>query len=173
MFEIDNIKLRPILRSDLTILNKWKNDEEIYKYLGGGFNPVSIDQQENWIDKLINIDNYNKRYIIEYDGVSVGMIGLYSINNIYQNCEIGIYIGEKNYHGKGIAAKSMLLLEDYARKYLNIRKIKCYVVLENKKAHELWKRIGFKDVGVLKEERFIDGKFMDVMIMEKFLNEEK
>lgn len=169
MLQKDNIKLRPILRSDLEKLNKWKNDEEIYKYLGGGFNPISIDQHEQWIDKLINIDNQNKRFIIEFDGVSVGMIGLYSINNIYQNCEIGIYVGEKDYHGRGIAKNSMLLLESYAKNYLNIRKIKCFVVVENEKAYKSWEKVGYKQVGVLKEERFIDGEFKDVMLMEKFI----
>ena len=169
MLQKDNIKLRPILRSDLEKLNKWKNDEEIYKYLGGGFNPISIDQHGQWIDKLINIDNQNKRFIIEFEGISVGMIGLYSINNIYQNCEIGIYIGEKEYQGRGIAKTSMYILESYAKNYLNIRKIKCFVVVENENAKNSWEKIGYKPVGTLKEERFIDGEFKDVMIMEKFI----
>lgn len=169
MLRMNHVKLRPILKTDLKNLNNWKNDEEVYKYLGGGFNPISIDQHEKWIDNLITIDNQNKRFIIEYDGDSVGMIGLYSINNIYQNCEIGIYIGNRDYQGKGIAKTSIELIESYAKKYLNIKKIKCFAVVENIKAIKIWEKSGYKKVGILKDERFIDGEFKDVMIMEKFI----
>lgn len=169
MFRKDKIILRPIIKNDLEKLNKWKNDEEVYKYLGGGFNPISIDQHSQWIDKLIQIDNVNKRFIIEYDGQSVGMIGLYSINNIHQNCEIGLYIGERDYRGRGIAKTAIILIEEYAKKYLNLKKIKLFVVEENLSAKNTWMKSGFDYVGTLKKERYIDGEFKNLIIMEKFI----
>lgn len=45
--EYEGITLVPIETEDLELLNKWKNDEDVYKYLGGGFKPVSISQQKN------------------------------------------------------------------------------------------------------------------------------
>lgn len=169
MFKKDNLVLRPILRSDLEKLNKWKNDEEIFMYLGGGFNPQSIDQQSLWIDKIINIDDRNKRFIIEVKDEAIGLVGLYDINNIYQNCEVGMYIGEKDYHGKGYAKEAYSLLEQYALEYLNMRKIKLFAVDDNAKAVNFWHKLGFETVGTLKEERYIKGEFRDLLIMEKFL----
>lgn len=169
MLKKDNIVLRPILRSDLEKLNKWKNDEEIFMYLGGGFNPQSIDQQSLWIDKIINIDDKNKRYIIEIDDEAIGLIGLYNIHNIYQNCEIGMYIGEKDFQGKGYAKEAYNLIEKYALEYLNMRKIKLFVVDDNTKAFNFWNKLGFETVGKLKEERYIKGRFKHLLIMEKFL----
>ncbi|MDO4605282.1 MAG: GNAT family protein [Helcococcus sp.] len=169
MLKKDNIVLRPILRSDLEKLNKWKNDEEIFMYLGGGFNPQSIDQQSIWIDKIINIDDKNKRYIIEINNEAVGLIGLYNIHNIYQNCEIGMYIGERDFQGKGYAKEAYYLIERYAVEYLNMRKIKLFVVNDNTNAISFWSKLGFETVGILKEERYIKGRFRDLSIMEKFL----
>lgn len=169
MLNQDNLVLRPILRSDLEKLNKWKNDEEIFMFLGGGFNPQSIDQQALWIDKIINIDDKNKRFIIEVDSEAIGLIGLYNIHNIYQNCEIGMYIGEKDFQGKGYAKDACNLIEKYAFEYLNMRKIKLFVVDDNSKALKFWRKLGYKIVGTLEEERYIKGQFRDLVIMEKFL----
>lgn len=169
MLNQDNLVLRPILRSDLEKLNKWKNDEEIFMFLGGGFNPQSIDQQALWIDKIISIDDKNKRFIIEVEGEAIGLIGLYNIHNIYQNCEIGMYIGEKEFQGKGYGQDAYNLIEKYALEYLNMRKIKLFVVDDNSMALNFWSKLGFKTVGTLEEERYIKGEFKDLVIMEKFL----
>ncbi|OFU49972.1 hypothetical protein [Aerococcus sp. HMSC10H05] len=64
MFSSENIFLRPILKTDLVYLNKWKNTKEIYQYLGGGFSPISINQQEKWLENMIDITDKNKRYMI-------------------------------------------------------------------------------------------------------------
>ena len=45
----DKISLRPVEKRDLSFLNNWKNNEEVYQYLGGGYMPVSIDIQEEWM----------------------------------------------------------------------------------------------------------------------------
>ena len=63
--EYEGITLVPIETEDLELLNKWKNDEDVYKYLGGGFKPVSISQQKKWIDKLTDNTSENQRYIIK------------------------------------------------------------------------------------------------------------
>lgn len=33
----DRIHLRPIVKDDLPMLNEWKNNEDVYKFLGGVF----------------------------------------------------------------------------------------------------------------------------------------
>lgn len=84
MIKGEKIYLRPIIKEDITFLNTWKNDEEIYKYLGGGFIPTSIDQQIKWMDSMIDTSGNNKRFIIcEQTDKPVGMIGLYDINWIH------------------------------------------------------------------------------------------
>lgn len=170
MLKGEKIYLRPILKKDLPFLNRWKNDEEIFKYLGGGFMPISIDQQEKWLDSMIDLTGNNKRFIIsELDNTPIGMVGLYGINWIHRTCEVGLYIGDKNAHGKGYAKESYGLIEKYAKEYLNLRKIKLNVVDNNKSATYLWSSLGFEKVGVYKKERFIKGVYMDLVLMEKFI----
>src|SRR5699024_8074250 len=139
-------------------------------YLGGGFQPISKDQQSNWLDSLIDLTGNNRRFIISENSKPIGMIGLYSINWIHRTCEVGIYIGEKTKHGMGYGETAYKLIEKYAYNYLNLRKIKLFVVYENVKALNYWKKLGFENIGVLKNERYIDGQYHDLVIMDKTLN---
>mgnify|MGYP001625617449 FL=1 len=171
--EYEGISLIPVEIEDIELLNKWKNDENIYKYLGGGFKPISLSQQRKWIDKLVENTSENQRYIIKVnENVKVGFVGLYNISLVHRTCSLGLYIGEKEYWGQGIAKKAYLALEKYAKQYLNIRKIHLEVVEGNENAVKLYKKLGFKICGSLEQERYIDGKYENLLIMDKFLQEE-
>lgn len=165
----EKICLRPIIMGDLDLLNQWKNQEEVYMFLGGGFQPISIDQYEMWMKSMIDMTGNNRRFMIVSDGVAVGMIGLYNIHWVHRTCEIGIFIGEKQARGKGYAKEACQLIERYAAEYLNLRKITLRAVKENGKAVSMWSVLGYKEIGELKRERYIKGKYYDVLIMEKFL----
>lgn len=167
----NRVYLRPIIRNDLTCLNRWKNDEDIFKYLGGGFMPISVDHQEKWIDAYMDTTGNNKRYMIceVSTDLPVGMIGLYSINWIHRVCDIGIFVGESDSQGKGYGREACKLLEEYASEYLNLRKIKLDVVSDNKAAIGLWLSLGYQKIGERVEERYIEGKYRNVTLMEKIL----
>ncbi len=165
------VNLRPIERSDLAYLNRWKNNKDIYRYLGGGFLPVSIAVQEQWMNTLMDTTGSSKRFLIESaEEKPLGMIGLYNINWIHRNCELGIFIGEKEEQNKGYARRAYMLMEQYALRYLNLRKIKAEVVKSNTPAVKMYEKLNFIQVGCLKEERFIDGEYHDLLIMERIIN---
>lgn len=171
MLKGERIYLRPIENTDIYMLNKWKNDADVFKYLGGGFMPLSIIQQEKWLESMSDLTGKNKRFMIcENDEKVIGMIGLYDINWIHRTCEIGVYLGEKEERGKGYAKESYQIIECFAKGYLNLRKIKLYVVSDNKSATNLWNALGFSLVGEHQKERFIEGKYRNVLVMEKFIS---
>ena len=170
MIKGEKVYLRPILRSDLSHLNEWKNDEETYQYLGGGYMPTSIDQQEKWMDSLIDTTGTNKRFLIcANKNEPVGMVGLYAINWIHRTSEIGVYIGNKKARGKGYGKEACQLLEQFAREYLNMRKIRLSVVSDNIAAVHMWQSLGYEKVGEYIAERFIKGEYKNLTVMEKFI----
>ncbi|MEI2330778.1 GNAT family N-acetyltransferase [Priestia megaterium] len=171
MIKGEKIYLRPILKEDITFLNDWKNDEETYRYLGGGFMPTSINQQEKWLDSMIDTSGNNKRFIIcDSEKVPVGMVGLYDISWIHRTCEIGIFIGCKSAKGKGYGKEACTLMEKFAKEYLNLRKIKLNVVSVNEAATSMWKSLGYRKIGEYIDERFIKGEYKSLTLMEKFIN---
>ncbi|MDY4307603.1 GNAT family N-acetyltransferase [Enterococcus mundtii] len=74
------------------------------------------------------------------NNLPIGLIGLYDINNIHRNCEVGLYIGDEDYLNMGIGTDALKLIEEYAKNYLNIRKISLSVVSENIGAVSFWEK---------------------------------
>lgn len=172
MEKLEKYYIRPIIMQDLPYLNTWKNDKEIFQYLGGGYKPTSIDEQRKWMDSLISSSSSMRFMIVDKQiNLPIGMIGLYSINHINRNCEIGLYIGDDSYHGKGSASFSYRELENYAKDYLNLIKIKAYVVEKNTRACDFWRYMGYKTTGTLYKKRFIGGNYENVLIMKKIISE--
>ena len=170
----DRLSLRPIIKEDLVKLNQWKNSEEIYQYLGGGYMPVSVDIQGRWLENLMDTTGNNKRFIIEDNKKkAIGMVGLYNIHWIHRTCELGIFLGEISEQGKGYGREAYQLIENFACKYLNLRKIKAMVVKDNYSAVKMYDSLDFSKAGELVDERFIDGSYHTVYIMEKFLESKK
>jgi|SRR5690625_1010 len=166
MLQSNRISLRPVKKEDLAYLNKWKNDFEIFKNLGGGFQPVSIDQQSLWMDNLIDMNGNSQRFIISVDeNKPIGVVGLYNINYKNRNCEFGIYIGEKDFHGKGYGKEATKLMLNYGFANLNLNKIKL-LVNEDNNAQKLYNNLGFRTIGYYEKERFVNNQYLDVFIME-------
>ncbi|RXS20215.1 GNAT family N-acetyltransferase [Staphylococcus saprophyticus] len=163
------INIRPIEYDDLELLHKWRNDREIFSQLGDGFFPVSKTEMSNWMSNFCKNDKSNLKFIITYDSKGAGYITLTNVNYINRSAELGIYIGEKNLQGCGIASGAIELLEDFATNNLNLRKIKLLVNSDNNAALALYHKLGFRDIGIYEKERFIKGNWVDVKIMEKFI----
>lgn len=165
----NKVYLRPIEKNDLSYLNKWKNNSELFKYLGGGYRPTSVLEQESWLTDMSKMGSNQRFMICDNNQMPIGMIGLYSVNLINRNCEIGMYIGDEESRGKGYAQESLKMIEDYARNFLNIKKLKIYVVKSNTVAINFWKKNNYCYKGELSQERYIEGNYHDVLIMEKFI----
>ncbi len=171
MLKNDVVSLRPITYDDAQLLNKWRLDYDTFKYLGGGYNPISADQQRKWMDNVIDNTGKNRRYMIENtQGDTVGYTGLYDINFVNGTCELGLVIGETDCRGKGYGINACRLLCNYARGALGLRKVKVFVVEENTAAVKLYEKVGFVRAGTLHKERLINGEYKNVLIMELFLN---
>lgn len=165
----NKVTLRPIEKEDLDSLFKWRNDESIFSQLGGGYFPVSKTEMAKWMDNFCKLDKFNTRFIIEYEKVAVGFISLNNIDYKNGSGELGIYIGESSYQGKGIASSALRKLEKFASNHLGLRKIKLLMNHDNISALKLYEKLSYAYVGKYIRERYVGNKWVDVVIMEKFL----
>lgn len=166
---MNNVFLRPLELNDYHILHIWRKKENIFNFLGGGFNPISLKEMKSLMPNMVNAKN-SKRFIIELidEKKPIGFIGIYDMSIKDKTCELGMYIGEEDYQGKGLASEAYDLLEQYLKKHL-IRKIKLKVVEENTKARKLYEKKGFYYCGKYIKDRLIKDNFHNVLLMEKFI----
>lgn len=175
MIVIDNkICLRKADLKDIDALYEIKNDKEATALLGGFSNGYSRIDIENWI--ISHNNNKNEvLYLIEtVEGSNViGHVGLYNIDFRVRKAEFAILIAGDCNQGKGYGSLCTKFMIDYAFNELNIRKITLSLLSDNIRAFSLYKKYGFVQEGLLKDEQFKKGKYHDVILMALFKKNEQ
>ncbi|MBR5698187.1 MAG: GNAT family N-acetyltransferase [Prevotella sp.] len=138
------IKIRPLVEEDAYTSVKWRNDPEIFRFTGNTYDhEITIESELNWIRRVIrNQDEY--RCAILVDSIYVGNIYLTDIDRI--SAHYHIFIGNKDYWGRGIAKQASQLILHYAFHTLGLQFVQLRVHKENISALELYKQLGFKKI---------------------------
>ncbi len=153
------VSIRRFEKHDIPNKVRWINNPENNTFLHYDL-PLEIDKTEAWFD---NNKGRTDRYdaVIEADGVPVGLIGLLSIDNKNKKAEYYVTLGERKYLGRGIAARATKLLLEYAFTELNLNRVYLYTEVDNSSAVRSYERIGFRREGVIKDDLFSKGRFVD------------
>lgn len=138
------VDIRLLKREDAYTSQKWRNDPEVFKYTGNTyFDYITIESELKWIDRVIkNKDEY--RCAIIADGEYVGNIYLTGIEK--GRADYHIFIGKRQYWGKGVARKASKLIIEYGFLHLNLKEIRLKVREENFAARKLYERLGFINI---------------------------
>ena len=138
-----NITIRPLVEQDALISYKWRNDPEVFKYTGTRYtNEITLEMEYEWIRKVTS-DPSDYRCAILVDGVYVGNIYLTGINNA--EATYHIFIGNREYWGKGVAKEASRQIIDSGFNKLGLTRINLKVRVENTAAHRLYLSLGFQE----------------------------
>lgn len=147
---------------------KWMNDPEITQYTST-YLPITRDFEEAWFDNLAKEREKNVVFAIETtDGKHIGFTGLHNINWHDRTAVTGAIVGDKEYWGKGYGTDSMMVLLSYAFMTLNLWKVWASVFAFNKRSLGHALKCGFRKEGVLKMQRYKNGKYIDEVIIGVF-----
>ena len=153
------ISIRKFDEHDIPAKVKWINDPRNNTFLHYDV-PLEFGKTESWFQKnKERTDRYDA--VIEADGIPVGLIGLLSIDQKNKKAEYYVTIGERDYLGRGVAARASKQLLEYAFTKLRLERVYLYTEVENTAAIRSYERIGFKREGVLKNDLFSKGRFVD------------
>ena len=124
-----NIWFKKIDIGDLEILRNWRMQENVTKYLLT--DPIiSKEDQERWFSQ-ISKDKTRLDYVIMVDDVKIGYYGITNIDFIKGSCEIGFYIGNEDYRGKGLFGQIYYVSENIIIDDLRLNKIIIRVFEDN------------------------------------------
>ena len=97
--------------------------------------------------------------------MDVGSVYLRDIDNDNKKCEYGIFIGEESCRGKGLGTAAAKAILDYAFSQLGMNRVFLRVFAKNAAAINSYKRAGFKEEGVFRQDVIIDGIPYDMVFM--------
>ncbi len=158
------IKLRNIREDDLEKIMYWRMKPNVTKYMYT--DPVlTLEGQKKWF-KSISEDPTCHYWVIDVDGVGIGVLGIIDIDYDNKRCSWIWYIGEDDYRGKGIAKKIQLNLYDHVVYTLGLNRLYSQILTMN--THEIanvHEPMGYIVEGVLKQHAYKNGEFLDVTMM--------
>jgi L-amino acid N-acyltransferase YncA len=111
-----------------------------------------------------------KVIVAELDGKVVGWASLnqYNSRQAYDGvADLSVYI-KREFRGVGIGGKLLFSIEGLAKEN-DFHKIVLFTFPFNGLGQGLYKKKGFREVGVFHNQGKLDGEFVDVMAMEKIL----
>jgi len=163
--------LSPLNIDDAEKYCEWVNDLEVTQYTSLAAKQISLPKEIDILNGMIK-NSFQAYSIIDISNDKlIGICSLFNINQLYQNAELGIFIGDKEYWGKGFGPDAINLLLDYGFNILNLHNIMLEVFSFNERAIKAYKKVGFKIIGrrrkalLYAQERF-DMIYMDILAEE-------
>lgn len=162
------LNVKPHAKKDIPLRVKWLNNPAVSAFIGDGPGKrTDIKKQTEWFNAYTK-DRGKKFFTLYVDHTPIGFMGLSNISPKNKNADLFIAIGEDEYRGKGFGEQSIKWLINLAFKKLKLHKVNLGVIDANTHAIELYKKIGFKIEGEMKDEVFIRGKWHSMFSMAIF-----
>jgi len=162
----EKVYLRPIEEADLEAFPTWFNDGEVTRFLRRD-RPYTIEQAREWFERRNKSDGRDVPFAVverETDRV-VGETGLYGVDPVNRQAEVGIAIGDKEAWGKGYGTEVVRLLVRYGFERLNLHRVGLDYVDGNERGRRAYERAGFREEGRRREKVWRDGEYRDLVLM--------
>lgn len=155
------VRLRFVVLEDAAFLMELNNDLEIAKYVVGNPKQVSLQEQIRWMENL-KFETRTKRFIVEYDGKSVGTVIISNIDesNLTANVNIKLH---KAARGKGIGKQSIQLALKYCFEEIGMLCVTANVLSYNEASLALFRSCGFFEEGTLRSRVVKNGNRCDLI----------
>lgn len=162
--------LRDARDADLSVLGGIRNDLELQLALMSAPRPNTRARVKDWLRQRANDPQGAFFVVATSDGDEpIGFVQLVGIDLLNRHASLGICLTPAH-HGLGHATEALDLLEGYAADVFGLRKIVLHVLSGNARAIAFYERRDFRPVGTLMEHHYHQGRFHDVLIMEKRLD---
>lgn len=152
--ENDILKLRAVEPDDATAM--WEIESDSTQWLDNGMSAPYSRHNLREYSETYDADPIRAgqlRLIVELKGENnpiIGIADLYDISPIGRTAFVGIYIKEE-YRCKGYGRTSLLLLEQYSSRLLNLRILGAKVSDNNKSSLQMFESICYQKCGILKD----------------------
>jgi diamine N-acetyltransferase len=168
MISSKRLRLRAGEREDIPRWVDWLNDQEVTQYLLMNL-PLSRADEEGWFDRMLKGPLPEHVLVIEAQTDSgwkpIGNTAFGDIDSVNRNAEVGIFIGEKEYWGRGYGRETMKLMLRHGFNTLNLHRIYLRVYEYNLRGIRAYEHAGFVQEGRLRQDVFRNGRYYDVIIM--------
>ncbi|MGW6915178.1 GNAT family N-acetyltransferase [Kitasatospora sp. NPDC054939] len=160
------VRLRAMGGGDAEALWRWNHDPEVMRWMNDTY-PATVEHVRGWLearprntygDVLLGVEALA-------DGKLIGLVALHGAEPEKGIAELDIYLGEKDYWGRGYATDAMRTVCRYGFDKMRLRKVTLTVAVENHSAKRVYEKVGFVEEGRLRQVLRREGAWHDMFTM--------
>ncbi|MEW6244240.1 MAG: GNAT family protein [Bacillota bacterium] len=171
----ERVVLREYRKEDIDDIVKWVNNPRMRKYLGFSVFPQTRQQCEDYVDRQLRPSDDECAMVISLRDDPqlryIGGVGLHRINYVHRNAELGIAIGREELLGRGLGAEAIVLMCAFGFLRLGLHKINIRHYEYNLRGAACYNKVGFVEVGRLRQNVYFNGRFHDEIYMDMLAEE--
>lgn len=168
------ISLTAVEQADLKQLMDWRNTPELRRYFRE-YRELNTTAQKQWFEDKVLSDSATIMFSIRRldDNILLGSCGLVYIDWIRRHAELSLYIGWNNAYidDEGFAEEACRLLLKYAYHELCLNKVWTEIYSFDTPKKNLYDKLGFHKDGVLRQNHYSEGKWVDSLIFSLLASE--
>ncbi|MHC1708966.1 MAG: GNAT family N-acetyltransferase [Methanomassiliicoccales archaeon] len=162
----DLVGLMPLQTTDELALYKWFNDPRVRKASGRPtWKPAySLEQVQDLIkDKMAQPSRFDLVVVELRTERPMGLIELSHIQPMSDSAQISLIWGEKS--DEELVTESLILAAGYAFNSQGLHRLWTRVPAREKGMIGTFRKVGFKEEGLLREDHFGDGTWQDSVLL--------
>ena len=160
------VRLRGIELEDLPLLKKWRNE---LRHFFREYRLITDAHQLKWYNSIQDDKRFIHYAIDVWDGEDWRLIGSCNWSNIdwvSRHAEVGRYIGDPEYYGKGYGLKMTIELHRIVFQDLNMNTVRGEVWSYNTHNINFLRKFGYKEVGRYRNAKFYKGEYHDSVLVD-------
>jgi RimJ/RimL family protein N-acetyltransferase len=161
MLQGKRVTLRRVEPADYEHILRWQNDSAVFRWMDytRPFSMKDIVESE----ERATVEGHP--FILEADGRPVGRIGLNNLRPRDRMASLYVFIGDRASWGNGYGRDALMTLLAYGFDTLNLRQIELWTLADNERAIHMYKGCGFVEDGRLRDRSWIEGHYVDHLVM--------
>jgi UDP-4-amino-4,6-dideoxy-N-acetyl-beta-L-altrosamine N-acetyltransferase len=157
------LTFRQLQDEDKWRIYNWRVQPDVDRYMCTS-HVISANEHERWWSRIPD-DRTRAYWIIEANGLPIGLVNLYDIATEHKRCSWGIYLAMPSYRGRGIGQAVAAWIQHHVFVERGFQKLCCEVLATNERAIGMYRRAGFVVEGTLRNHIIKAGQAMDLVLM--------
>jgi ribosomal-protein-alanine N-acetyltransferase len=163
---LDQVVLRKPEPSDAAAMYRYRNNPDSTNYLAEHHRSFSMKDIEEWIERHRTMENEIVWTVADRQtNDCLGHAGLYQINQRVRCADAGIMLGDPATWGKHLGSAVLTAIVEFGFTQLNLNRVHGYIVAAHSRSLRMVERCGFKQEGVMRQAHYVDGQYMDLVMV--------
>ncbi|MCP4134522.1 MAG: GNAT family N-acetyltransferase [bacterium] len=162
--------LSPMNPDEAEQYTEWVNDMEVSLYMQWFPLIISLPAEKEILEMMSKEGTSFAIVDLKTDEL-IGNCGLLNKDPVNRTAEAGIFIGAKDFRGRGYGEEAMRLLLDYSFNIINMNNIMLFTYSFNKPALKCYEKCGFKVIGTRRKARILGARKYDIVYMDMLAEE--